>query len=132
MQHTLMGAPLLSPILSHAVVPKYHQVYLVLREQLLAGVFATGLPSETALQHSFQVARVTVRKALGQLQAEGLISREAGRGTRPIQPTVATQANTEGSKKLGGKLTGLLENHRDDGFANARKGTRCSNDQCNA
>jgi GntR family transcriptional regulator len=110
MQHTPMGAPLQSAILSHAVVPKYHQVYLVLREQLLAGVFAAGLPSEAVLQQRFKVARVTVRKALEQLQAEGLISREAGRGTRPIQPIVATQANTESSKKLGGKLTGLLEN----------------------
>jgi GntR family transcriptional regulator len=110
MQHTDMGAPLQSPIPSHPVVPKYHQVYLVLREQILAGVFSTVLPSEVALQQRFQVARVTVRKALGQLQAEGLIAREAGRGTRPIQAIIATHMKAESPPKLGGKLTGLLEN----------------------
>jgi GntR family transcriptional regulator len=105
-----MGASLQSPILSHAVVPKYHQVYLLLREQLLAGVFVTGLPSEAALQQRFQVARVTVRKALSQLQAEGLISREAGRGTWPVMPSPKAISTDEASPKLGGKLTGLLEN----------------------
>jgi GntR family transcriptional regulator len=105
-----MGALLHSPVFSQTVIPKYHQVYLVLREQILAGVFSAGLPSEAALQQRFQVARVTVRKALGQLQSEGLITREAGRGTRPIQAKIATHAGAESPPKLGGKLTGLLEN----------------------
>ena len=63
-------------------LPKYHQVYLVLREQLHEGKFAQGLPGELALMQQFAVARVTVRRALAQLAQEGLISREPGRGTR--------------------------------------------------
>ena len=46
---------------------KYHQIYVVLREQLLEGQFAAGLPGELALMQQFRVARVTVRRALEQL-----------------------------------------------------------------
>ncbi|MEI8267222.1 MAG: GntR family transcriptional regulator [Betaproteobacteria bacterium] len=67
-------------------ITKYHQVYLVLREQLQEGRFAQGLPGELALTQQFGVGRVTVRRALEQLVQEGLIVREAGRGTRPVQP----------------------------------------------
>ena len=48
-------------------LPKYHRIYLVLREQLQEGRFAAGLPGELALMQQFGVARVTVRRALEQL-----------------------------------------------------------------
>jgi GntR family transcriptional regulator len=75
-------------------LPKYHQVYLVLREQLHEGKFAQGLPGELALMQQFAVARVTVRRALSQLAQEGLISREPGRGTRSLlqRKTQTTEA----------------------------------------
>jgi len=78
---------------------KYHQIYVVLREQLLEGQFSAGLPGELALMRQFGVARVTVRRALEQLAAEGLISREPGRGTR-VLPVGGSRA----------PLTGLLGN----------------------
>ena len=78
---------------------KYHQIYVVLHEQLLEGQFSAGLPGELALMQQFGVARVTVRRALEQLAAEGLISREPGRGTR-VLPVGGSRA----------PLTGLLEN----------------------
>jgi GntR family transcriptional regulator len=65
-------------------VPKYHQIYLVLREQLHEGRFSGGVPGEIALMHEFGVARVTVRKALERLAAEHLIRRTPGRGTVPL------------------------------------------------
>ena len=46
-------------------LPKYHQIYLVLREQLREGQFAAGLPPEVALSKQFGAGRVTVRRALG-------------------------------------------------------------------
>jgi GntR family transcriptional regulator len=84
-------------------LPKYHQIYLVLREQLGEGRFAGGLPGELALAGQFGVARVTVRKALERLAAEGLIDRAAGRGTVP-RPRAAAPAR----QRM--QLTGLLEN----------------------
>ena len=90
-------------------MPKYHQVYLVLREQLHEGKFSQGLPGEVALMQQFGVARVTVRRALEQLASEGLISREPGRGTRALAPGVSGSGTlTEG--RSSAKLTGLLEN----------------------
>jgi GntR family transcriptional regulator len=84
-------------------LPKYHQIYLVLREQLGEGRFAGGLPGEVALAGQFGVARVTVRKALEQLAAEGLIDRAAGRGTVP-----RARATAPARQRM--QLTGLLEN----------------------
>lgn len=86
-------------------LPKYHRIYLVLREQLAEGRFAAGLPGELALMAQFGVARVTIRRALEQLSADGLISREPGRGTRPVDlpPAGATAGRRA-------HLTGLLEN----------------------
>lgn len=90
-------------------LPKYHQIYLVLREQIQEGRFAEGLPGELALMRQFQVARVTVRRALEQLSGEGLISRNPGRRTRALE---VPAARTEGSRPpvRRARLTGLLEN----------------------
>jgi GntR family transcriptional regulator len=92
-------------------LPKYHQVYLVLREQVCEGQFQAGLPSEQSLQQQFGVARVTVRRALEQLAAEGLISREPGRGTRPVHASLlASNAEKFQAGPRKAQLTGLLEN----------------------
>ncbi len=88
---------------------KYHQIYLLLREQLREGRFAQGLPGELSLMKQFSVARVTVRRALEQLAAEGMISREPGRGTRALDVNPAqAPAGPEGGQRA--QLTGLLEN----------------------
>lgn len=97
---------------SHLPLTKYHQIYLVLREQLREGRFDDGLPGELALMNRFGVARVTVRRALSQLSDEGLIQREPGRGTRPVKARVnevQMQASTMATGQQA-KLTGLLEN----------------------
>lgn len=93
-------------------LPKYHQIYLVLREQLQEGRFADGLPGELALAGQFGVARVTVRKALEQLSTEGLIDRAPGRGTRPRQkpPGAVGAAGSASARGSRMQLTGLLEN----------------------
>lgn len=94
-------------------LPKYHQIYLVLREQLLEGRFDAGLPGEMALMAQFGVARVTVRRALGQLAEEGLIRREPGRGTRVVPLHLRTGAAAlpaAGDSTHQARLTGLLEN----------------------
>lgn len=88
-------------------LPKYHRIYLVLREQLRDGRFVAGLPGELALMQQFGVARVTIRRALEELANEGLISREPGRGTRPIEPAAPPSPPAE---PIRTQLTGLLEN----------------------
>jgi GntR family transcriptional regulator len=87
-------------------LPKYHQVYLVLREQLAEGRFSDGVPPELRLVQQFGVARATVRKALERLAAEGLIDRRPGRGTRPRRHDSSTAA----AAPANGRLAGLLGN----------------------
>jgi GntR family transcriptional regulator len=91
-------------------LPKYHQVYLVLREQLQEGRFNEGLPGELALMKQFGVARVTIRRALSQLAGDGLIAREPGRGTRPLRAnrTLTNKAGIQDGQRA--QLSGLLEN----------------------
>ena len=100
----------------HAMpMTKYHQIYLVLREQLSEGRFENGLPGELSLMQQFGVARVTVRRALERLASEGLIAREPGRGTRAIAPADPLGKNASNAAAFGAngnraRLSGLLEN----------------------
>lgn len=67
------------------VTPLYHQMYLVLRQRIRDGEYAEGrpLPGEHQLAGQFGVSRVTVRRTLQQLEAEGLVVRRRGSGTFP-------------------------------------------------
>src|SRR5690349_23584732 len=100
-------------------LPKYHQIYLVLRNQLAEGRYHDGLPAELRLVQQFGVARATVRKALERLEREGLIDRTPGRGTRLRQ---ASAPDAKGASRLGG----LLENIVSMGLRTQVKVLSCS------
>lgn len=60
----------------------HRQLFLVLRDQITQGLFPGGaLPKEEALGERFGVSRITVRRALADLAAQGLVERRHGRGT---------------------------------------------------
>ena len=61
----------------------YYRVYTVMRERIVNGYYAENIPvpSEADLATSFGVSRITIRKAMEMLAAEGLITRMRGRGT---------------------------------------------------
>ena len=61
----------------------HRQLFMVLRDEITRGVYAaTGaLPKEEALGERFGVSRITVRRALGDLAALGLVERRHGLGT---------------------------------------------------
>ena len=63
--------------------PRAHRIYAALRDRIVGGELGEGdrLPSHTQLAVDFGVATLTVRHALSQLEAEGLVLREHGRGT---------------------------------------------------
>lgn len=89
---------------------KYHQIYLVLREQIVEGQHAKGVPPETELARHFGVGRVTVRRALEQLVQEGLIVRSAGRGTFPKPRASARTSASHPVQAQPTRLAGLMEN----------------------
>jgi GntR family transcriptional regulator of arabinose operon len=64
-------------------VPKYQQVYDALRQQIVSGQFPPGtrLPSEAQLEARFGASRITVGRALRDLQRAGLVARRVGSGT---------------------------------------------------
>ena len=65
----------------------HRQLFVVLRDEIVRGVYtASGLlPKEEALCERFGVSRITVRRALADLAAQGLVERRHGRGTFLIQ-----------------------------------------------
>ncbi len=76
--------------------PLHQQVAAALRQRLAAREFPPGvaLPSELALQQEYGVSRATIRHALETLQREGLLQRQAGRGTyaAPVGPALVPPA----------------------------------------
>ncbi|MBT2303197.1 GntR family transcriptional regulator [Variovorax paradoxus] len=60
----------------------HRQIFLVLRDEISRGLFPDGaLPNEEALCERFGVSRITVRRALADLAALGVVERRHGRGT---------------------------------------------------
>src|SRR5919198_6479794 len=64
-------------------IPKYQQVYSALRRQIQSGRLGRGdrLPSEAELVRQFGASRITVGRAVRELQVAGLVERRAGSGT---------------------------------------------------
>ena len=64
-------------------LPKYQVIknYIRTRSEIENWAENHRLPSEFDLMDLFQVSRNTVRQALSELQQEGLLKRERGRGT---------------------------------------------------
>jgi GntR family transcriptional regulator, arabinose operon transcriptional repressor len=79
--------------------PKYRVILDGLRERILSGECAQGsrLPSENDLVRRFGVSRMTVVKAIKELQQEGYVERKVGSGTYVKARAVE-----------GGRLFGLL------------------------
>lgn len=90
--------------LGRSPLPLWHRVYLVLRERIEAGRYEPEgrLPSEHEIVSEFGVARVTARRALAELEAEGWIERAPGRGTR-LRPEASV-------REVRATLEGLFEN----------------------
>jgi len=81
-----VGPPAPHPLLvdENDRTPLYHRIFMILRSKIIAGDFseASYLPSENELAKMYGVSRITTIRALNELAAQGLVSRERGRGTR--------------------------------------------------
>ena len=63
-------------------IPAYHQIISHLKERISLGEWQLGdkLPAEEALAQEYHVSRITLRQALAELEQQGLIARQRGRG----------------------------------------------------
>jgi GntR family transcriptional regulator, arabinose operon transcriptional repressor len=66
-----------------STIPKYQEILDHLRNAIASGKYTVGqrLPSEHELVNTFSTSRVTVNRALRELQLTGLIDRRAGSGS---------------------------------------------------
>lgn len=88
---------------------KARQVYLVLRDRIMSGavVFGEKLPNENELASFHGVSRVTVRRALAELQREHLIERRRSAGTKVVyRPQLS---------RMTADISGVLANLADMG-----------------
>ncbi len=85
--------------LAKRVVPLHFQVFTKLRNGIFRGEYPelTALPGEASLGAKFGVSRITVRRALDELAARGLVERAQGRPTtvraRPTFSPVIADVN---------------------------------------
>ncbi len=77
-----------------AELPLHRSIYEQLLRELADGTWKVGerLPSEALLCERFGASRITVAKAIGQLQREGRVRRRAGSGTFVQQPGAPVDA----------------------------------------
>lgn len=71
-----------------AGVVKHAALHDLLAQRLADMEQGDQFPTEADLCNTYQVSRITVRRALGDLEREGLIVREQGRGTFVARPTI--------------------------------------------
>jgi GntR family transcriptional regulator len=94
---------------------KAKQVYLILRDRILSGAlgFGTKLPTENELADYYAVSRVTVRRALGELERERFIERRRSAGTRVVYRSAPAPVVAD--------ISGVLANIADMGRRTAVK-----------
>lgn len=92
-----------------ARLPLYHQLYSVLKGAILDGTIPYGkrLPTEQQLAETFDVSRITAKRAMDELAAENLVTRHRGKGSH------VTYHFTP--KPVRAPLVGMLENLKEMG-----------------
>jgi DNA-binding LacI/PurR family transcriptional regulator len=80
-------------------LPKHRRVFEDLHAAIKQGLFQPGdrLPSESELGKRYGASRITIAKAVNELQLQGLVSRKAGSGTHVLS-----------RGRSAGKVFGLL------------------------
>jgi len=106
----LSSFPQLVAVDRNSYIPYYAQVKEALKELLESRLLAPKdqLPGEVELCQAFDVSRTVIRQALDELEYEGLIVREQGKGTFIAEPKI--------SGGLVQKLTGWFQDMAAQGY----------------
>ena len=91
--------------------PYYIQVKNSIQEHIESGGWQIGdqLPGEPELCRMFDVSRTVIRQALKELEIQGLIYREKGRGTFVAEPKI--------NHRMVQKITGFFQDTVESGLA---------------
>ncbi|KVV49411.1 GntR family transcriptional regulator [Burkholderia territorii] len=108
-----------SNVVPLSAAPLYVQIKDTLRARILDGSYAphSRMPSEHELCAMFDVSRITVRQALGDLQKEGLLFRLHGKGTfvskpKAFQNVTSLQGFAEAMSSMGYEIVNQLRSFR--------------------
>lgn len=95
-------------------IPLYHQLKEVLLSRLQEGEFKpeAPLPTEATLMTQYGISRITVRRAMSELEQEGHIYRMPGKGTFVAEPKISRGLT---------KLTSFAEDMQEKGRATSSK-----------
>ena len=71
-------------------MPLYAQLMKKIREQIQDGTFKAGdqIPTESELADMYQVSRITVRRTIEELCAQGFLVKRQGKGTFVEEPKI--------------------------------------------
>jgi GntR family transcriptional regulator len=96
-------------------IPYYIQVKNSIQEHIESGGWQIGdqLPGEPELCRMFDVSRTVIRQALKELEIQGLIYREKGRGTFVAEPKI--------DHRMVQKITGFFQDTVESGLAPVTK-----------
>lgn len=86
-----------------SATPVKQQLRLLLLEEIQAGSYKAGqkIPSERDLAMRYRASRASVREALGDLIAEGVLMRTGARGTFVAQPRAARSKPSGPHRQIG-------------------------------
>ena len=78
-------------------VPLYHQIYLMLRDEILSGQrpYGSAMPTEAEVSEFYSVSRITARRVLNDLADQNYVERKRRLGTRVVfkSPAKPLEAN---------------------------------------
>ena len=82
----VFSSHLIGQVSKSSPTPLYYQLFYLLKSRILDGTLALGmrLPPEEQLADLFKVSRITAKRAMDDLAAEGFVERQRGRGTHII------------------------------------------------
>jgi GntR family transcriptional regulator len=86
-------------------IPVYYQLKTILQKKIQNNDYPEGglIPSEREMSETFKISRMTVRQALNQMVAEGLLIREKGRGTFVAKRKIEQRNNNSFSESVRSK-----------------------------
>ncbi|WP_316860191.1 GntR family transcriptional regulator [uncultured Cohaesibacter sp.] len=81
-----------NPLAKNAAVPLYEQLKFALKEMIATCALGPGdaIPTESELCKQYDVSRITVRRAITELEAEGILEKRHGKGTFVTLPKMET------------------------------------------
>ena len=96
-------------------IPLYMVIYKQLKQKINDEVYPAGsyLPSETELQQMYNVSRITVRRALSDLEHDGIVRKIRGTGTQVLAKKkhadlYQLSGFSEDAKKHGDEATSII------------------------